>query len=227
MRPTTQAQTFLVAGHDECAGLQRQWRWEGEYSVSQFFYFTVYPSCSSGIRKTHLYGHFSHCLALVLTVSRTSNIRWLRNTKHPYLRKIRTLAGGQTKGGFGAWVKSESETEEKHEMLQRLEGLLSLRALSAKTSSRATSMLPKKVRKNDCELMYTAPHYSLSFSIVLMVSFSIHVFISLKYLNRLFVSITKPPSPTPHPATSTVRYRVGGRNYWHVRLIFSYCGESV
>ena len=116
MRPTTQAQTFLVAGHDECAGLQRQWRWEGEYSVSQFFYFTVYPSCSSGIRKTHLYGHFSHCLALVLTVSRTSNIRWLPNTKHPSLRKIRTLAGGQTKGGFGAWVKSESETEEKHEM---------------------------------------------------------------------------------------------------------------
>ena len=44
--------------------------------------------------------------------------------------------------------------------LQRLEGLLSLRALSAKTSCRATSMLPKKLRKNDCELMYTAPHYS-------------------------------------------------------------------
>lgn len=29
---------------------------------------------------------------------------------------MRTLAGGQTKGGFGAWMKSESETEEKHEM---------------------------------------------------------------------------------------------------------------
>ena len=66
-------------------------------------------------------------------------------------------------------MKSESETEEKHEMflffvifflLTRLAGLLSLRALSAKTSCRATSMLPKKLRKNDCELMYTAPHYS-------------------------------------------------------------------
>ena len=49
----------------------------------------------------------------------------------------------------------------------------------------------------------------MSFSIVLMVSFFIHVFISLKYLNRLFVSITKPP-PAPSPPTPRLALSVIG-----------------
>lgn len=112
------------------------------------------------IRKTHLFGHFSHFSPYG---ARTSNIRSLRNTKHPYLRKIRTLAGGQTKGGFGAWVKSESETGEKHEFFLFFVIFFLLTTpgeLVKLASCRATSMLPKKLRKNDCELMYTAPHYS-------------------------------------------------------------------
>lgn len=51
----------------------------------------------------------------------------------------------------------------------------------------------------------------MSFSIVLMVSFFIHVFISLKYLNRLFVSITKPPpAPSPPPPTPRLALSVIG-----------------
>ena len=158
-------------------------------------------------------------------MSRTSNFRWSRNTKHPYLRKIRTLAGGQTKGGFGAWVKRGSETEEKHEMffifcyffswLQRLSGLLILSALSAKTSCRVTSMMPKKLRKKRLWADVYHPtllpcHFRLSWWYL-----SPSMFPLVWSINRLFVSITKPPTPPPPPtpATSTVRYRVRRRNY--------------
>lgn len=75
--------------------------------------------------------------------------------------------------------------------LQRLASLLSL-----PHAGRHRCYLKnwEKTTVSWCIPPHTTP---MSFSIVLMVSFSIHVFISLKYLNRLFVSITKPPPPPP------------------------------
>ena len=68
-------------------------------------------------------------------------------------------------------MKRESETEEKHEMflfffffflLTTPGGLVKLARAQRENlmPGDVTSMLPKKLRKNDCELMYTAPHYS-------------------------------------------------------------------
>lgn len=56
-------------------------------------------------------------------------------------------------------MKRESETEEKHEMFLFFV-IFFLLTTPGRLVNLVTSMLPKKLRKNDCELMYTAPHYS-------------------------------------------------------------------